>query len=260
MKDNMAALLCKGFCFLACSLFFAIEVHAEVKQPAKNTTSDSTTVVTFGDSTTAPRGPLVVYSKILAKELPLQGFPVKVINSGIGGNRTNQARARLKKDVLDHQPDVVVIQFGINDAAVDVWKNPPATKSRISRDQYEANLRFLIKTLRDKNISVVLMTPNSMRWVKNIKKLYGKPPYDPNDPDGFNVFLKTYAETVRKIAREEKVPLVDIYAAFENYAKQKGHSAHDLLSDGVHPNTAGQKMVADLLIPQIKQILSEKKK
>lgn len=257
MKDNMASLIYKGVCVLACSIFFAIGVNAEVKQSAKNNSSDSTTIVTFGDSTTATRGPLVVYSMILARELPKAGLPVKVINSGIGGNRTDQAKARLKKDVLDHQPDVVVIQFGINDAAVDVWKKPPATKSRISRDQYEANLRYLIKTLRDKNISVILMTPNSMRWVKRIKKLYGKPPYDPNDPDGFNVFLKSYAETVRKVSREEKVPLVDVYTAFENYAKQKGHSAHDLLLDGVHPNTVGQKMVADLLIPQI---LSEKKK
>jgi len=218
------------------------------------------TIVTFGDSTTATRGPLVVYSMILEKELPQAGFPVKVINAGIGGNKTNQARARLKKDVLDHQPDMVVIQFGINDSAVDVWKTPPATKPRISRDQYETNLRNLIKTLRDNRIQVILMTPNSMRWVGKIKKLYGKPPYDPEDPHGFNVFLKLYAETVRKIAREDNVPLVDVYFAFENYAKQKGHSAHDLLSDGMHPNAAGQKMVADLLIPQIKKMLIEEKK
>lgn len=228
-------------------------------QAAEKEPTEQFTIVTFGDSTTAPRGPLVVYSKILAKELPQLGFPVNVINSGIGGNRTDQAKARLKKDVLDHQPNVVVIQFGINDASVDVWRTPPATKSRISRDQYEANLRDLIKTLREKNIQVILMTPNSMRWVEKIKKLYGKPPYDPEDPDGFNVFLKSYAETVRKIAREEKLPLVDVYTAFENYAKQKGHSAHDLLLDGVHPNTAGQKLVADLLIPQIKMIMTNKK-
>lgn len=227
---------------------------------AENGPTKPFTIVTFGDSTTATRGPLVVYSMILAKELPQLGFPVKVINSGIGGNRTDQAKARLKKDVLDHRPDVVVIQFGINDASVDVWKTPPATKSRISQDQYETNLRHLIKTLREKNIQVILMTPNSMRWVERIKKLYGKPPYDPDDPDGFNVILKSYAETVRKIARDENVPLVDVYSAFENYANQKGQSAHDLLLDGVHPNTAGQKMVADLLIPHLKTILSEKKK
>ena len=245
--------------FILCFSLIIGSLLCPLLQAAAKEPTEPFTIVTFGDSTTATRGPLVVYSKILAKELPQLGFPVKVINSGIGGNKTNQAKARLKKDVLDHQPDVVVIQFGINDASVDVWRNPPATKSRISRDQYEANLRDLIKTLREKKIQVILMTPNSMRWVEKIKKLYGKHPYDPEDPDGFNVFLKLYAETVRKIAREENVPLVDVYTAFEDYAKQKGHSAHDLLLDGVHPNTAGQRMVADLLIPKIKIILSEKK-
>ncbi|MEQ9065829.1 MAG: GDSL-type esterase/lipase family protein [Gimesia chilikensis] len=74
--------------------------------------AEPATIVTFGDSTTATRGPLVVYSMILAKELPQQGVPVKVINAGIGGNTTQNAVARFEKDVLAKQPDLVVIQFG----------------------------------------------------------------------------------------------------------------------------------------------------
>lgn len=228
-------------------------------QAAEKKPTEQFTIVTFGDSTTATRGPLDVYSKILAKELPQQGFPVKVINAGIGGNNTDQAKARFEKDVLQHQPDLVVIQFGINDSAIDVWKKPPGTKPRVSNKKYETNLRSMIRTLKEKNVSVILMTPNSMRWNAKTKKLYSKPPYDPNDPDGFNVTLKEFAPTVRTIAREEKVPLVDVYAAFENYAKQPGQSADDLLLDGMHPNTAGQKIVADLLIPHIKTILVKKK-
>lgn len=260
MKDRTSSLLCKFVCILTCVFFSQLSLSADQKPSAKQTKSNTTTIVTFGDSTTAPRGPLVVYSKILASELPQPGFPVKVINSGIGGNTTSQAMARFEKDVLRHQPDLVVIQYGINDSSVDVWRTPPAKQSRVSKAKYEANLRSLIKQLRNKNIEVILMTPNSMRWNEKMKTLYGKPPYDPDDPDGFNVFLKSYAAIVRTIAKEEKVPLIDVYAAFENYAKAEGHSAHDLLLDGVHPNTAGQKMVADLLIPQIKMILIEKKK
>jgi len=107
------------------------------------------------------------------------------------------------------------------DSAVDVWKKPPATKSRVSKDQYEANLRSLIKQLKQKEVAVILMTPNALRWIPRIKELYGKPPYDADDPDGFNLFLKAYAETVRQIAKEEHVPLVDVYAAFENMRSRK---------------------------------------
>jgi len=244
--------------FLSCcslltiTLFLTNELSAADQKP--------TTIVTFGDSTTAPRGPLVVYSTILAKELPQQGIPVKVINAGIGGNTTQNAVARFEKDVLDKQPDLVVIQFGINDSAIDVWRKPPATKSRVSQKKYEANLRSLIDQLQKRNIKVVLMTSNSLRWIPRIKKLYGKPPYDPEDPRGFNLFLKDYAQSVRDIAREKQVPLVDVYTAFEEYDKQPGQSTDDLLLDGMHPNTAGQRKVADLLIPQIKAALAPPQK
>ena len=43
-------------------------------------------IVAFGDSTTARRGDLKIYTDILAKELPGGGVPVRVINAGIGGN------------------------------------------------------------------------------------------------------------------------------------------------------------------------------
>lgn len=236
---------------LAIALLIVCPLNAADKEPV--------TIVTFGDSTTATRGPLVVYSMILQKELPQQGLPVKVINAGIGGNTTQNAIARFEKDVLAKQPDLVVIQFGINDSAVDVWKDPPATKSRVSQKQYEANLRSLIDRLQKQQIKVILMTPNSLRWIPRIKKLYGKPPYDPDDPLGFNLYLKSYAQAVREIAKEKQVPLVDIYAAFEKYAEKEGQSAQDLLLDGIHPNTAGQQMVADLLIPQIKATLAPQK-
>ncbi|MCA9015854.1 MAG: hypothetical protein KDA77_11025 [Planctomycetaceae bacterium] len=246
--------------FMFCCSLFAGDLLCMSLSAAEKESPKPFTIVTFGDSTTATRGPLVVYSMILEKELPQQGIPVKVINAGIGGNNTRNAIARFEKDVLQHEPDLVVIQYGINDSAVDVWKDPPATKSRVSKDQYEANLRSLIKQLKEKQVAVILMTPNSLRWIPRIQKLYGKPPYDPDDPDGFNLFLKSYAETVRQIAKENNVPLVDVYAAFETYAKQPGQSAHDLLLDGIHPNTKGQRMVADLLMPQIKQVHSTRKK
>lgn len=249
------------FCFtLFCSMYAGCLCFPSLTSAGEPEKQKPFTIVTFGDSTTATRGPLVVYSMILEKELPKQGVPVKVINAGIGGNTTANAVARFEKDVLQKKPDLVVIQFGINDSAVDVWRDPPAKKSRVSQEQYEKNLRSLVKQLKAKQIDVILMTPNSLRWIPRIKKLYGKPPYDPDDPDGFNQYLKAYAETMRQIAKENNLTLIDVYAAFEAYAKQEGQTAHDLLLDGIHPNTQGQQLVAELLIPQIKQVLATRKK
>ncbi len=205
-------------------------------------------VVAFGDSTTAPRGSLRVYADILREELPKRGRAAEVVNAGVGGNHTAAARKRFQRDVLNRKPAVVIVQFGINDSAVDVWKKPPATKPRIALAAYEANLRFFIQEIRAVGAKPVLMTPNPLRWTDKLKSLYGKPPYAADDPEGFNVLLKGYAEAVRRIARTEEVPLVDIDAAFAN-------DADELLLDGMHPNTKGRQRVADRLLPVVLGLL-----
>ena len=218
-------------------------------------------IVAFGDSTTAPRivggKPLTVYADLLKKGLPRKGVDATVVNAGVGGNTTSHAQARFAHDVLAHRPDVVILQFGINDSAVDVWKKPPAPRPRVAIDRYEKNLRHFVRTLRDMGGRVILMTPNPLRWTAKLKGMYGKPPYRPEDPDGFNVLLRPYAEKVRKIARQEQVPFIDVYAGFEAYGKTEGHSVDEILLDGMHPNAKGHRMVADLLIAQIAHMTSQ---
>ena len=122
------------------------------------------TIVAFGDSTTAERGPLKIYVDLLQKELPIAGNSVRIINAGIGGNNTDQARQRFQTDVLKHDPSVVIIQFGINDASVDVWKDPPVASPRVDLAAYRKNLTYFVRQLQSRGIDVILMTPNPMRW------------------------------------------------------------------------------------------------
>ena len=209
---------------------------------------ETRTLVAFGDSTTATRGELRVFANLLQDELPERGLPVRVVNAGVGGNNTNHARARFEKDVLAHKPDVVVVQFGINDAAVDLWKDPPAKTPRVNIETYVENLRYILQTLKSRDTNVVLLTPNPLRWTPKLRELYGKPPYRTADKDGFNVLLRQYAEKVRDLARTEKVPLVDVYKDFDAFGKKDGQSVNDLLLDGMHPNELGHRRIAEQLI------------
>lgn len=213
--------------------------------------ASETLIVAFGDSTTASRGELEVFARILNSELPAKGVDAKIINSGVGGNNTNQASKRFQKDVLTHRPDVVIIQFGINDAAVDVWKQPPATFSRVDLKQFEANLTHFVITLQSQGSQVILMTPNPCRWTVKLKALYGKSPYQPDQVDGFNVLLSEYAEVVRRLAKQNDAVLIDVYHLFQDYGKQPQQTADDLLLDGIHPNAAGHRLIADLLLKQL---------
>ncbi len=216
------------------------------------------TIVAFGDSTTAKRGSTRVYAAHLAEQLQQRdGGDVRVVNAGRGGDTTAAARKRFEQDVLEHAPAVVIIQFGINDASVDVWKTPPATAPRTDLETYEANLRFFVAECRRIHATVLLMTPNPLRWADVTRKLYGRPPYDVADPDGFNVILKQYAQAVRRIAADERVLLVDVDAAFREAAARDAAGQRDtddalrtsgLLPDGMHPGNPGHELIAELII------------
>ena len=203
-------------------------------------------IVAFGDSTTALRPPLAVYSTLLGERLQRElGVAVEVINAGVRGDTTRRAAARFATDVLAKHPRLVIIQFGINDAAIDVWKDPPEKTPRVPRAEYEKNLADLLATCRRHGINVVLMTPNPKRWAERTLELYGRPPYDRTDPDGFNLNLRPYAETMRQVAAKTGTPLVDVLRAHDEAAKAGGP---ELTDDGMHPNAAGQQLVTDLLI------------
>ena len=74
---------------------------------------NSPLIVSFGDSITK-RG----YGDIIAKSLDIRS-----ISAGVGGNNTAQGLRRMDKDVLDHDPDIVIIFFGTNDLRVDSHKH-----------------------------------------------------------------------------------------------------------------------------------------
>ena len=224
----------------------------DLLKPLPEPAGDPLTIVAFGSSTTAPRGSLTVYAMLLEWELTGEGRNVAIINAGVGGDTTVRAAARFEKDVLARRPDLVIIQLGINDSAIDVWKG--VTKPRVPIDEYERRLEQFVTAIKAQGAKVILMTPNPLRWTDKLKELYGKPPYDADDPQGFSFLLKDYAGRVRKVAARNDVPLVDSFRLFTEYGQAEGQSVDDLLLDGMHPNAAGHALEADELLKLIRKM------
>ncbi|WP_395749545.1 GDSL-type esterase/lipase family protein [Prosthecobacter sp.] len=210
-------------------------------------------IIMFGDSTTAPRGSLKVYATRVEAALQSAGGTTSVFNAGIPGNTTRDGLKRLQTDVLQYKPRLIVMQFGINDSAMDVWKNPPATTPRVPLAEYLVNLRRMVAAAQTQGAKVILMTTNPLRWTSKLRELYGKPPYDPAAEDGFDsATLAGYNDALRKLAAELKVPLVDVRAAYPQFATQHQTTVDGMLLDGMHPNDLGQQLVAELLLPAIR--------
>ncbi len=222
------------------------------------------TVVAFGTSTTARRpGVENVYADLLRKELPKHGLPARVINQGVPADRTTDAVARLESDVRAFDPDVVILLFGLNDSAVDVWRN--ATGPRVPRDVYRKNLTNIVRVLKADGATPILATPQPMHWTAKLKDLYAGPPhndqspYDAADPLGFNATLVDYVQVAREVAKKESITLVDIHQMFMDYHSGEGQNLSDLLLDGMHPNDKGHRIIADALLAAINTASNKRK-
>lgn len=222
------------------------------------TADRSVRIVAFGDSTTATSewAPAIkeVYAQCLPRTLMAHGITAEVVNAGIGDTTTREGRERLDTDVRSHAPDIVIIQFGINDSWIDA--DYGQTKPRLTRDEFRDNLHYFIDTLRKDRADVILMTPNPMRWsdpyyVDVFRKHPGL--LDTSQERGINALLEIYAQDVRDVAQAENVAMIDVFKVFEDYDKQPGKSINDLLlaGDGIHPNSAGQSLVCELLTARI---------
>src|SRR5262249_29997666 len=119
-------------------------------------------IVALGDSIT--RGVRTgvkadeTFAALLQAELRKKKIQAEVVNVGIGGERTDQALARLNKAVITAKPKIVAIMYGTNDSYIDRGKKKP----RITAEDYRANLKRLVGELRKNGAMPILMTPP--RW------------------------------------------------------------------------------------------------
>ena len=89
-------------------------------------------------------------AKLLAMLYP--SVPVTIINAGISGSNAVHGLQRLERDVLQHNPDLVVVCFGLND-----------TKGGLEGvAQYTDALTKIFQKLNEQNIETIFMTPNTM--------------------------------------------------------------------------------------------------
>ena len=222
------------------------------------------TIVVIGDSAAARRSQEVgsVYGDRVQHALREAGSKLMVVNSAISADTTESVRSRFKEHVLDLAPKLVVLHFGMNDAAFDVWKTPPARKTRVPVERFEENLRWMVGQVKSAGLPVVLMTSAPIRWTDTLRKLYGKPPYDVSKPEGFEqAALVPFNAVIRRLAAELTVPVVDVFTLFGTHAEKEGEPVASLLvPTGISAvNDKGHALIAEALLPVIRRELEPRK-
>ncbi len=154
---------------------------------------------------------------------------VNVIVTAIGGENSEQGATRFARDVLNLKPEVVTIDYALNDR-------------RIGLARAEKAWRAMIEAALKQNVKVILLTPTGDLSAKLDS---------PNDP------LNQHAEQIRRLAAEYHVGLVDSLAQFQNYVHQGGR-LNDLMSQVNHPNRKGHELVAQELLNWFPNPMQEK--
>lgn len=188
-------------------------------------------IVCFGDSLTSCGGPDGRYSDMLQKSLP----DCRIINSGKGGDTLAGGLARLESAVLAHHAQYLVLGLGAN----DYWQRKRSLND-LKKD-YDAILSRC--TAAGMKILVISCFGN--------EKL---PEGTEIDFDKAGLPREHYAAGLAVIERE----LVKKYHAGYVPDMQCGitpKGRRDLWDDTNHPNAAGNRVVADTILPELRKLL-----
>jgi lysophospholipase L1-like esterase len=179
----------------------------------------------------------------------------QVLKRGRIGNSLKQAMTRFKKDVLDEEPDFVIIEFGGNDSDFD-WEQVAQAPFRshqpkVELREFEALLRELIQTLNKHEITPIIfrLLPASaeqyIHWLtkeapaKRVSILQ----YLGSIQNLADLHL-SYDAVIRKVAQETHTHTIDI--------RKKMLHEKDFLKyfcvDGIHPNAEGHDFFADIIL------------
>jgi len=185
-------------------------------------------VIFFGDSITELGVKKDRYTGyILKKEKKQEQY--ELIGSGISGNKVYDLYLRLEEDVLNKNPDVVVIYVGVN----DVW-HKTLLGTGTDADKFEKFYQAIIKKLTDKQIRVILCTPAVVGEKTDMS--------NPLDGD-----LNRYSNIIRDLAKKNDLPLVDLRKIFLAYLQTNnpGNKEREVLTyDRVHMNDKGNLLIA----------------
>ena len=152
--------------------------------------------------------------KIVKEKYPFA--VINIINTSIGGENSLSGEKRFDSTVLNHHPDVLFIDYALNDRSAGLDKAAKAWSTMIE------------KALK-RNIKVILLSPSPDQRV------------DILSPDNE---LEKHALQIKALAKKYDVGLIDSYEEFRNKVTS-GEPITNYMSQVNHPNQKGNFLIAN---------------
>lgn len=203
-------------------------------------------LVYFGDSITYGLGhdhrgvdPAMRWTSLVdraLKALEGEGLFIYSSNLGVNGDTTRHGIERLP-EVYAFRPDLITIQFGLNDC--NFWLSDHGLP-RVNPVSFKHNLKEMIEKLFASGVRTVILSTNHLIPVR-------KPMLNGKD---YNQNNRTYNDLIRQVASETGVVLCDME---KHWGKRDRSFFLDENGKWIHLNEKGHHLYAQKILPYIKR-------
>lgn len=164
--------------------------------------------------------------------------PVNMINASIGGTTAKESLSRFEKQVLIHEPDLIIICFGLNDV-------------NGSLEDYLEPLECMFSRCKSENKDVIFMTPNMLNTSVA----------DDTPKEYYNYAIKTaemqnggrmdnFIYSAVDLANRYQISVCDCYSKWKELSKT--HNITTLLVNRInHPTSEMHQLFATSLFDMI---------
>lgn len=204
--------------------------------------------ICFGQYVSTHKTWVVKISEKLSEITQQYGADIIVQNPSISGNTTIDALKRINYDVLAHKPDILLVQFGMNDC--NYWQ-AQGGNPRVGKEEFMANMERIIELAFSAGVKKLFLNTNHIS-VRDSKLM-------PHAELTYAQSNEYYNRIIRSITTENKeVVLNDMEEAFKEYGDKT-----DIISlllpepDLVHLSEQGHEFYFSLIYPRIKEAVVE---
>ena len=165
------------------------------------------------------------YVKIISEKLKERKKQVFIRNAGHDGFTVSGLLRLFEYDCMQHDPDLVSIQIGCNDAAV--FMN---TGKTLEAQEFAENYRRLLGRIKESTRAEILcmgpfIFPHPLEYANWIP------------------WQQTLSRQIQKLSRNYGVTFIPLHNALNGQAEEQGYDA--ITTDGIHLTKAGHQILAD---------------
>ena len=198
------------------------------------------TIGLIGDSTVAEQSG---WGPAFAERFDRRATILNYAKSGA----TLQALSKKLDELVQHQPDYVLIQFGHNDQKrYDITVYQDRLKSYAERIQKAGTQPVIVSSVTRRSFDA------NGKIVSNLVK---------NEKYNYRATLTDYAKAAEAVAKELKLPFLDLHRISIAHHNEIGREASMTYNfkegDKTHFNRKGAEAIADLILEELKTVVPD---